>query len=68
MTTIRAMITTTTIAPFQLRMVSETVTIIRVSRGSLALPSSLYMPANTGIRKSTMPVITMSANEAIISG
>ena len=41
---------------------------IRVSMGSFALPSDLYMPANTGIRKSTMPISTMMANDAIMIG
>ena len=40
----------------------------RVSVGSLALPSSLYMPAKIGMRNMTMPISTMMAKLPIMSG
>ncbi len=41
---------------------------IRVSAGSLALSSSLYMSAKIGMRNITMPMSTMMAKEPMRIG
>ena len=46
----------------------EIAIMMRVSIGSLALPRSLYMSAKIGMRKRTMPMRTMMANEPMRIG
>ena len=41
---------------------------MRVRNGSFASPSSLYMSAKIGMRKRTMPMRTMMANEPMRIG
>ena len=47
---------------------SEIPIMMRVRNGSLALPSSWYMPAKIGMRNSTMPRRTMMAKLPMRTG